>query len=154
MRISDWSSGVCSSDLIALLVITPVVAFYLLRDWDSMIARADDSLPRRHQETIRQLGREVDETLAGLLRGQGTVCLTLAVFYAVGLTLAGLDFGLTVGLIAGFLSFIPYLGSLLGLLLSVGLPLAQFDSWISVVIVAAVFFVGTALQGKIGRAHV
>src|SRR3546814_1311583 len=82
-----------------------------------MIARADDSLPRRHQETIRQLGREVDETLAGFLRGQGTVCLTLAVFYAVGLTLAGLDFGLTVGLIAGFLSFIPYLGSMIGLLL-------------------------------------
>src|SRR3546814_4814595 len=84
------SGGVAFFNFIALLVITPVVAFYLLRDWDSMIARADDSLPRRHQETIRQLGREVDETLAGFLRGQGTVCLTLAVFYAVGLTLAGL----------------------------------------------------------------
>src|SRR3546814_20973779 len=87
-------------------------------------------------------------TLAGFLRGQGTVCLTLAVFYAVGLTLAGLDFGLTVGLIAGFLSFIPYLGSMIGLLLSVGLALAQFDGWISVVIVAAVFFVGQAIEGK------
>ncbi|HEY9539464.1 MAG TPA: AI-2E family transporter, partial [Kiloniellaceae bacterium] len=142
------SGGVAFFNFIALLVITPVVAFYLLRDWDSMIARADDSLPRRHQETIRQLGREVDETLAGFLRGQGTVCLTLAVFYAVGLTLAGLDFGLTVGLIAGFLSFIPYLGSMIGLLLSVGLALAQFDSWISVVIVAAVFFVGQAIEGN------
>src|SRR3546814_18066863 len=113
-----------------------------------MIARADDSLPRRHQETSRQLGREVDETLAGFLRGQGTVCLTLAVFYAVGLTLAGLDFGLTVGLIAGILSFIPYLRSMIDLLLSVGLALAQFVSWISAVIVAPVFFVGPAIEGN------
>src|SRR3546814_8842801 len=79
MRISDWSSDVCSSDL-------------------RMMARADDSLPRRQQATIRQLAREIDETLAGFLRGQGTVCLSLAVFYAIGLTLAGLEFGLVVGL--------------------------------------------------------
>ena len=143
------SGGVAFFNFVALLVITPVVAFYLLRDWDRMMAKADDSLPRRHQATIRQLAREVDETLAGFLRGQGTVCLTLAVFYAVGLTLAGLDFGLVVGLIAGFLSFIPYVGSLVGLLLSVGLALAQFDNWVSVAIVAAVFFVGQAIEGNV-----
>jgi predicted PurR-regulated permease PerM len=142
------SGGVALFNFVALLVITPVVAFYLLRDWDRMIAKADDWLPRRHQETIRRLAREVDETLAGFLRGQGAVCLTLAVFYAVGLTLAGLDFGLVVGLIAGFLSFIPYVGSMIGLVLSVGLALAQFDSWISVAIVAAVFFVGQAIEGN------
>jgi predicted PurR-regulated permease PerM len=143
------SGGVAFFNFIALLVITPVVAFYLLRDWDRMIAKADDSLPRKHQATIRQLAREVDDTLAGFLRGQGTVCLSLAVFYAVGLTLAGLDFGLVIGLIAGFLSFIPYVGSLIGLLLSVGLALAQFDSWVSVAIVAAVFFVGQAIEGNV-----
>ena len=143
------SGGVAFFNFIALLVITPVVAFYLLRDWDRMVAKADDSLPRRHQATIRQLAGEVDETLAGFLRGQGTVCLSLAVFYAIGLTLAGLDFGLLVGLIAGFLSFIPYVGSLVGLMLSLGLALAQFDSWISVAIVAAVFFVGQALEGNV-----
>ena len=143
------SGGVAFFNFVALLVITPVVAFYLLRDWDRMIRKADDSLPRKHQATIRRLAREVDDTLAGFLRGQGTVCLSLAVFYAVGLTLAGLDFGLLVGLIAGFLSFIPYVGSLVGLFLSVGLALAQFDSWVSVAIVAAIFFVGQAIEGNV-----
>ena len=143
------SGGVAFFNFIALLVITPVVAFYLLRDWDRMIAKADDALPRKHQATIRMLAREVDETLAGFLRGQGTVCLSLAVFYAIGLTIVGLDFGLVVGLIAGFLSFIPYVGSLVGLVLSVGLAAAQFDSWVSVAIVAAVFFVGQALEGNV-----
>ncbi|HMA13142.1 MAG: AI-2E family transporter [Bacteroidota bacterium] len=143
------SGGVAFFNFIALLVITPVVAFYLLRDWDRMVAKADDSLPRKHQRTIRQLAREVDDTLAGFLRGQGTVCLSLAVFYAVGLTLAGLDFGLVIGLIAGFLSFIPYVGSLVGLLLSVGLAVAQFDSWVSIAIVAGVFFVGQAIEGNV-----
>ena len=143
------SGGVAFFNFIALLVITPVVAFYLLRDWDRMVAKADDSLPRKHQATIRRLASEVDETLAGFLRGQGTVCLSLAVFYAIGLTLAGLDFGLLVGLIAGFLSFIPYVGSLVGLMLSLGLAVAQFDSWVSVAIVAAVFFVGQALEGNV-----
>lgn len=142
------SGGVAFFNFVALMVITPVVAFYLLRDWDGMVAKVDDWLPRKHRDTIRQLAREVDETLAGFLRGQGTVCLTLAVFYAVGLTAAGLDFGLVIGLIAGFLSFIPYVGSMVGLLLSVGLAIAQFDSWVSVAIVAAVFFVGQAIEGN------
>jgi sporulation integral membrane protein YtvI len=143
------SGGVAFFNFVALLVITPVVAFYLLRDWDRMVAKADDWLPRRHQATIRQLAHEVDETLAGFLRGQGTVCVVLAVFYAIGLTLAGLEFGLVVGLIAGFLSFIPYVGSMVGLVLSVGLALAQFDSYLSVAIVAGVFFVGQAIEGNV-----
>lgn len=142
------SGGVAFFSFVSLLVITPVVAFYLLRDWDNLVDKVDDWLPRRHRDTVRRLAQEVDVTLAGFLRGQGTVCLTLAVFYAVGLTAAGLDFGLVVGLIAGFLSFIPYVGSMVGLLLSVGLALAQFDSWVSVAIVAAVFFVGQALEGN------
>lgn len=143
------SGGVAFFNFVALVVITPVVAFYLLRDWDRMISRADDWLPRRHRDTIRRLAKEADDTLAGFLRGQGAVCLSLAVFYAVGLTVAGLDFGLVVGLIAGFLSFIPYVGSMVGLVLSVGLALAQFDSWLSIAIVAAVFFIGQALEGNV-----
>ncbi|MEQ9608153.1 MAG: AI-2E family transporter [Kiloniellaceae bacterium] len=143
------SGGVAFFNFVALLVITPVVAFYLLRDWDRMVAKADDWLPRRHQATIRDLAHEVDETLAGFLRGQGTVCIVLAVFYAIGLTLAGLEFGLVVGLIAGFLSFIPYVGSMVGLVLSVGLALAQFDSYLSVAIVAGVFFIGQAIEGNV-----
>lgn len=143
------SGGVAFFNFISLVVITPVVAFYLLRDWDRMVAKADDWLPRRHRDTIRRLAREADDTLAGFLRGQGAVCLCLAVFYAVGLTVAGLDFGLVIGLIAGFLSFIPFVGSMVGLVLSVGLALAQFDSWINVAIVAAVFFVGQAIEGNV-----
>ena len=143
------SGGVAIFNFVALVVITPVVAFYLLRDWDRMVAKADEWLPRKHQETVRELARQVDETLAGFLRGQGAVCLSLAVFYAIGLTLAGLDFGLVVGLIAGFLSFIPYVGSMVGLVLSIGLALAQFDDWISVAIVAVVFFIGQAIEGNV-----
>lgn len=143
------SGGVAFINFVALLVITPVVAFYLLRDWDRLVEQADDALPRKHLETIRSLAKQVDETLAGFLRGQGMVCVILAVFYAIGLTLAGLDFGLVVGLIAGFLSFIPYVGSLVGLFLSVGLALAQFDSFVDVAIVAAVFFVGQAIEGNV-----
>ena len=136
------------ANLISLLVITPVVAFYLLRDWDRLIARIDTWLPRDHAETIRERVREVDRTLAGFLRGQGTVCLILGLFYAIALSIAGLDFGLVVGLVAGLLSFIPYVGAIIGLVLSVGLALLQFDDWLRVAIVAGIFFVGQAVEGN------
>ncbi len=142
------SGGVALANLISLLVITPVVAFYLLRDWDRIVERIDGWLPRDHAQTIRQLAREVDRTLAGFLRGQGTVCLILGLFYALGLTLAGLDFGLLIGLVAGLLSFIPYVGSIVGLVLSVGLALVQFDDWLRIAIVAAIFFFGQAVEGN------
>jgi predicted PurR-regulated permease PerM len=142
------SQGAALASLIALIVITPVVAFYLLRDWDHLIDSIDAWLPRRHIEVIRQLAREVDQTLAGFLRGQGMVCILLGSFYAVGLSLAGLDFGLIIGLLAGFLTFIPYAGSIFGLLLSVGLAILQFDNWSDVGIVAGVFFVGQVMEGN------
>jgi predicted PurR-regulated permease PerM len=142
------SGGVALANLISLLVITPVVAFYLLRDWDRIVARVDSWLPRRHAETIREQARAVDATLAGFLRGQGTVCLILAVYYAAGLSVAGLDFGLVVGLAAGLLSFVPYFGAIVGLLLSVGLALLQFDTWPPIAIVAAVFVLGQVVEGN------
>ena len=142
------SGGVALANLISLLVITPVVAFYLLRDWDRIVARIDAWLPREHAETIRERVREVDRTLAGFLRGQGTVCLILGLFYAIALSIAGLDFGLVVGLVAGLLSFIPYVGAIIGLVLSVGLALLQFDDWLRVAIVAGIFFVGQAVEGN------
>jgi predicted PurR-regulated permease PerM len=143
------SGGVAVLNLVSLMVITPVVAFYLLRDWDRIVAQVDSWLPRDHADTIRDLARQVDETLSGFLRGQGTVCLALGVFYALGLTLAGLDFGLIVGMIAGIMSIMPYVGSIVGLLLSVGLALGQFESYTDVVIVAAVFFAGQMLEGYV-----
>lgn len=143
------SGGVALVNVLSLVVITPVVAFYLLRDWDRLIAKVDSWLPRDHADTIRDLAREVDTTLAGFLRGQGTVCLVLGLFYAIGLSIVGLDFGLVVGLMAGFLSFIPMVGSTLGLIASVGLAAVQFGDWIMVAVVAAIFLVGQAIEGNV-----
>ncbi|MEE8506115.1 MAG: AI-2E family transporter [Kiloniellales bacterium] len=142
------SGGVALANLFSLILITPVVAFYLLRDWDRLVARVDTWLPRSHVEVIREQAREVDRTLAGFLRGQGAVCLILGSFYAVGLTAAGLDFGLVIGLIAGVLTFIPYFGAIVGLVLSVGLALVQFDDWMRVAIVAGIFVIGQVIEGN------
>ena len=141
--------GAAIANLISLIVITPVVAFYLLRDWDLIVAKVDGWLPLRHRPEIRRLAREVDQTLAGFVRGQGLVCLSLGAFYAMGLSLAGLEFGLVIGLASGLLTFIPYAGSIFGLIMSVGLAVLQFDDWFRVGIVAAIFFVGQALEGNL-----
>ncbi len=143
------SGGVALVNVISLLVITPVVAFYLLRDWDRIVERVDGWLPRDHAGVIRDLVKQVDETLSGFLRGQGMVCLVLGAFYAIGLSLAGLDFGLIVGMLAGILSIVPYVGSIVGLALSVGLALGQFDSLTGVLVVAAIFFAGQILEGYV-----
>ncbi|MEM7173145.1 MAG: AI-2E family transporter [Pseudomonadota bacterium] len=142
------SQGVALANLLSLIVITPVVAFYLLRDWDNIVALVDSWLPRKNVARLRDLARQVDETLAGFLRGQGLVCLLLGTFYAIGLTIVGLDFGLVIGMIAGLLTFIPYAGSAFGLVLSVGLAMLQFDSWLSVGLVALVFIIGQAIEGN------
>lgn len=143
------SGGVAVVNLLSLMVITPVVSFYLLRDWDRIVERVDGWLPRDHAPQIRDLVKEVDTTLSGFLRGQGMVCLVLGVFYAIGLSIAGLDFGLIVGMTAGILSIVPYVGSIVGLALSVGLALGQFDSLANVAAVAAVFFAGQMLEGYV-----
>jgi predicted PurR-regulated permease PerM len=109
-----------------LLVITPVVAFYMIYDWQRIIATVDGWLPRAYAGTIRMLAREIDAAIAGFIRGQTGICLIIASLYAVGLTMLGLHYGLLIGAVAGFLSFIPYVGSLTGFLLAVGVALAQF----------------------------
>ncbi len=145
-----WSSGKAVIDIISLFVITPVVAFYLLYDWDRMVAQIDSWLPRDHQKTIRGIFSDINDATAGFVRGQGTLCLVLGLFYATGLTLAGLNFGLLIGLFAGFVSFIPYVGSLLGLVLSVGVALVQFwPDWVMVAIIAGIFGVGQFFEGNI-----
>lgn len=116
------SGGVALVDIVSILVLTPLVTFYLLRDWDVMVARIDNWLPRKHADIIRDQFRLVDQTLAGFVRGQASVCLILGVFYAAGLSVLGLEFGLLVGLGAGLISFIPYFGSILGLGFRLQLP--------------------------------
>lgn len=143
------SGGLALVNVMALIVITPVVAFYLLTDWDLMVATVDSWLPRPHLETIRSLAREINETMAGYIRGQSSVCLVLGIFYAVALSFSGLNFGLLIGIAAGFLTFIPYVGSLTGAVLSIGVALVQFwPNWISILLVCGIFVVGQFVEGN------
>lgn len=146
---SIGSQGLALVGLISLIVVTPVVAFYMLLDWDRMVARVDELLPREHAETIRALAREMNEVLAGFIRGQGLVCLFLGVFYAIGLSLAGLKFGLVVGIATGILSFIPYLGTITGFVVSTALACFQFwPDYASIGIIVGIFVVGQFVEGN------
>lgn len=138
--------GMILVDLISLIVIMPIVAFYLLRDWDRLVARIDALLPRRHADTIREQARAVDTTLSGFLRGQSMVCLLQGMIYGVGLSLVGLDFGLVVGLFTGFIAFIPYAGMALGMSVAVALALIQFGTWQAVGWVMVVFAIGQFIE--------
>ena len=146
---SIWSGGLALVNTISLLVVTPIVLFYLLNDWDRMVAIIDGWVPRDHLETVRGLARQIDRAMAGFIRGQGTVCLVLGAFYAVALVAVGLNFGLLIGLLAGLLSFIPYVGSIIGGVLSIGMALAQFwPDWVNVLIVAGIFAAGQFVEGN------
>ncbi|MFO6463956.1 AI-2E family transporter [Jannaschia sp. KMU-145] len=135
---------------LVFIVVVPVVAFYLLLDWDNMVARIDELLPRDHVGTVRTVAREIDRTLASFVRGQGTVCLILGTFYSVALMAVGLQFGLVVGAVAGLITFIPYVGALVGGALAIGLALFQFwGDWLSIGLVAAIFAAGQFLEGNI-----
>ncbi|MCR9072932.1 MAG: AI-2E family transporter [Alphaproteobacteria bacterium] len=142
------SGGAWLANLISILVITPLVSFYLLRDWDKIVAAVDGWLPRDQADAIREQMRAIDQTLAAFVRGQSTVCLILGVFYAAGLSLAGLNFGLVIGLFAGLISFVPFVGSTLGAILSIGLATAQFGTWEPVAVVAAIFVAGQLIEGN------
>jgi predicted PurR-regulated permease PerM len=145
-----WAGGATLLSVVSLLVVTPVVAFYMLVDWDRMVGTIDGWLPRNNRDTIRKLAREINATVAGFVRGQATVCFLLGLFYAVGLSLVGLNFGLLIGLGAGLISFIPYVGSFAGLLVAGGVALVQFwpeYPWILAVL--GVFAVGQFIEGNI-----
>jgi predicted PurR-regulated permease PerM len=141
--------GIALFSVFTLLVVTPIVAFYLLRDWQRLIGRVESWLPRRSAHVLRQLARDTDRVLSAWLRGQLLCCLILAVFYAVGLQLVGLELGLIVGLMAGLLSFIPYVGSLTGFAAGVLLAAAQFGTWEGVGMVVAVFVIGQTVEGYV-----
>jgi predicted PurR-regulated permease PerM len=139
--------GVAIFHVFTYFTVTPVVCFYLLRDWPRMLARIDSWLPRRSAATIREIASETDRVLSAWLRGQLLCCALLAVYYAVALSAIRLELGLTVGLMAGILSFIPYIGSITGLITALALALAQFGSWHGVVLVACIFLVGQLVEG-------
>ena len=142
--------GLAVFNLLALLFLTPVVTFYLLRDWERLVDAIDGALPRDHAETIRKLAHESNAAIAGYVRGQALVCISLGSIYAVGLSLVGLQFGLIIGLIAGAISFIPFVGTFVGAVMALGMALVQFPpDWMGVVKVAVVFVVGQMLEGNV-----
>ncbi len=141
-------SGLALVNLLGLAIVTPVVAFYLLRDWDRIVSAIDDLLPRRSAPVIREQAARIDATLAAFVRGQASVCLALGLGYGCLLMLAGLDFGFIVGIFSGLVSFIPYVGSVLGGVISIGLALDQFDALWRVALVAAIFVAGQAVEGN------
>lgn len=143
------TGGLAIINVLSLLFITPIVTFYMLRDWDRMVAKVDSWLPREHADTIRAQVAEINRTLAGFIRGQASVCLALGAFYGIGLSLVGLDLGLVIGLGAGLISFIPYLGTIAGFVTGIGLALAQTQSWELPALVAGIFVAGQMLEGNV-----
>jgi predicted PurR-regulated permease PerM len=149
------AQGVLSSALslisaLVFIVVVPVVAFYMLLDWDHMVARIDHMLPRDHAPVVRKLAKEINTVLSAFVRGQLTVCLLLGAYYSIALMAVGLNFGLLVGAVAGTITFIPYIGALLGGALAIGLALFQFwGDWVSIGLVAAVFGIGQFLEGNV-----
>ena len=147
---SIWSGGQALLGILSLLVITPVVAFYLLLDWPRMVETIDGWIPLKQRETVRRLAGEIDGAIAGFLRGQALVCVFLGLWYGIGLTLIGLNFGFLIGVIAGLLSFIPFVGSLTALLVSVAVAIVQ--GWPSLWLLAmalGVIGIGQFIEGNI-----
>ncbi|HTR83095.1 MAG TPA: AI-2E family transporter [Reyranella sp.] len=141
--------GVAIINLLGLLFITPVVTFYLLRDWPKVVAAIDGTLPLDHAETVRKVAHDANAAVAGYVRGQALVCLCLGSIYGIGLTIVGLQFGFVIGLMAGLISFIPFVGTFVGATTALGMALAQFPpDWISVGEVAVVFLIGHLLEGN------
>lgn len=142
-------SGFTVIGWVAQLVLIPVVTFYLLRDWDVLVARVHELLPRSVEPTVAKLARESDEVLGAFLRGQLSVMVALGVLYGVGLWLVGLDVGPLIGMIAGLISFVPYLGAIVGVAMALIAALVQFGDWQHVVMVLAVFGIGQTIEGYV-----
>ncbi|RJF86929.1 AI-2E family transporter [Oleomonas cavernae] len=143
-----WAGGLIVVDFLSIMLITPVVVFYLLRDWEKLIAAVDSWLPRQHVQTIREQARLIDQALAGFVRGQVGVCLISGTLYALGWTIAGLNFALIIGLFAGFLAFIPYVGGLFGLSVALIVGAGQFGlDWTQLGIIFAIYLVVQGAEG-------
>jgi predicted PurR-regulated permease PerM len=147
---SLWSGGRALINVFAIIVITPVVAAYMLLDWRKMLDRIDSWVPVKNRDVIRRLGHDMDRAVAGFVRGQASVALILGSFYAVALTLAGLNFGLLIGVMSGLLTFVPYVGSLFGLIVAGGVAVVQFwPDWTMIVTIIVIFIGGQFVEGYI-----
>jgi predicted PurR-regulated permease PerM len=147
---SLWAGGKALASFASVLIVMPVVTFYLITDWHRMLSIADSWVPPRYRETVRTLVGEIDQVVSGFLRGQLGVCFFLGLYYAIALTLVGLNFGLLIGFGAGLLTFVPYIGSLTGLLVGTSVAIAQFwPDWKWVITVIAIFLIGQFVEGNI-----
>ena len=147
---SLWARGQALISIFSLLIITPVVAFYLGCDWDRIVSSVDQLIPLQQRETVRKLAHEIDASISAYVHGQSGVCLILGSYYAVGLTLAGLSFGFLIGVVGGLISFIPYVGSLTVLVVSLCVAVAQFfPDWGRILTVAGIVLVGQFLEGNV-----
>ena len=146
-RISD--SGQIIMAWGAFLVLVPVVTFYLLRDWDLLLDSLRALLPRRYTDTIVTLVEECDRVLSEFLRGQLLVMLALSLIYSTGLWIAGIEFALLIGIAAGMISFVPYLGSIIGILIAGTVAFMQYHDTVHLMYVLAVFGTGQALEGML-----
>ena len=142
------SSSLAFANLLSLIIITPIVAFYLLRDWDLIINKVKSWMPITQKVRIVEQIIKVDRSLSALVRGQGTVCLILALYYSVSLTAVGLQFGILIGIFAGIVSFIPFVGAILGAIFSIGFSIIQFETYTPILLVAGIFLVGQVLEGN------
>ena len=142
-------SGLYFLGLLAYLLLVPVVTFYLLRDWDVLLSRLENSIPRGIQPRVVEIVKEIDEVLAAFLRGQLAVMLILAVFYSLGLWLAGIELAFIVGFISGLVSFIPYLGVVVGVFLSLLAFVIQMGDFSQLVAIGIVFLLGQMLEGTV-----
>jgi predicted PurR-regulated permease PerM len=135
-------------NIVSLVIVTPIVTFLLLRDWEKMIAEIDSYLPRQSLATVREQAQTISDTLVGFTHGQALVCLILAVYYGATLSFAGFDSGLGLGLLIGVLAIIPILGGLTGFVLALGLAASQYGTWRAVITVCVIFAVGQAVEGN------
>jgi predicted PurR-regulated permease PerM len=142
------TSSLAILNIVSLVVVTPIVTFFVLRDWDKMVAHIDANLPRQSLETVRGQARIVSDTLVGFIHGQALVCLILAVYYGIALTLAGLASGLALGLLIGVLAIIPILGAATGFILAVGLAASQYGTWSAILVVCGIFALGQVAEAN------
>ena len=149
MLLGVLASGGALLNVLSLLLITPIVSFYLLRDWDHGVARLNKLLPLAYAPTIRALARDINRTLAGYLRGQLYVILILAAFYVVALSLIGLKFSLVIGVLAGALVIVPYLGTLVSTALGLIVAYSQYELGTLFWVTGGIFGIGQVLESQI-----
>jgi len=142
------TSSIAILNIVSLVIVTPIVTFLVLRDWEKMVAVIDDYLPRQSLMTVREQARMVSDMLVGFAHGQALVCLILAIYYGTTLSFAGLDSGLALGLLIGVLAIIPILGGALGFVLALGLAASQYGTWREIITVCIIFAVGQGVEGN------